>query len=124
MVCAELKEVSLQQRNSIPIGQMDKSAIRDFLQELKRSSEPMRAMKLVILSHGRIGKTTLLHHMKEILHPTTPDNQVCVLTSPHPRNIKRGSYIYFHIFYIFRKRMILQVQSVLTVNNSHLMVEM
>lgn len=41
--------------------------MRAALEELKKSSEVWRAMKLVVLGHGRIGKTTLLHVLKSLL---------------------------------------------------------
>jgi hypothetical protein len=37
--------------------------------QLKKQSEEWRAMKLVTLGHGRIGKTTLLNKLRSILDP-------------------------------------------------------
>jgi hypothetical protein len=37
------------------------------MQELLLASEDWKVLKLVVLGHGRIGKTTMLHAMKTIL---------------------------------------------------------
>lgn len=64
-ICNELK-ANMVMRNSIPqhlpVGEM-----RQFLYALMKNSEPLRSMKLVVLGHGRIGKTTLLNAMRNIL---------------------------------------------------------
>lgn len=54
------------QRNSIPQHLQDND-IKEFLSQLMKSGEEFRAMKLVVLGNGRIGKTTLLHTIKKIL---------------------------------------------------------
>jgi hypothetical protein len=46
---------------------LEQHEIRPFLIELIKSSEEWKAMKLIILGHGRIGKTTMLHVLKDIL---------------------------------------------------------
>lgn len=43
--------------------------IEQFLGDLLRKSEPWNSLKLVFLGHGRIGKTTLVHALKNIIHP-------------------------------------------------------
>lgn len=42
--------------------------MKKFLEELGKGHEEWRAMKLVIMGHGRIGKTTLLHVIKSQLN--------------------------------------------------------
>ena len=49
--------------------------IEHFVKELKLSSEPWKTIKLVVLGHGRIGKTTLLSALENILNPTSPQHQ-------------------------------------------------
>eukprot|EP00026_Physarum_polycephalum_P001439 Phypoly_transcript_01440.p1 GENE.Phypoly_transcript_01440~~Phypoly_transcript_01440.p1 ORF type:complete len:1130 (-),score=207.03 Phypoly_transcript_01440:9-3374(-) len=56
-------------RNSIPHHLTKDRDVRAFVTELMKSSEELRAMKLVVLGNGRIGKTTLLHAMQKILDP-------------------------------------------------------
>ena len=51
-----------EQRTSVPLHE-----IRLFLIELIKSSEEWKVMKLIILGHGGIGKTTMLHVLKDIL---------------------------------------------------------
>jgi hypothetical protein len=60
--------------NIFILGLKDEESIENFLKELiSKKSEPWRAMKMVMLGHGRIGKTTLLHAMKSILQPNNPE---------------------------------------------------
>lgn len=68
-VCKELQASPLQRR-SVPVGQLNKQQIRELLEELKENSEPWEKMKLVVLGHGRIGKTTLLTAIYNLLNPT------------------------------------------------------
>lgn len=49
--------------NSVPLN-LPEGQIKSFLEAAKRS-EPWKAMKLVVLGHGRIGKSTLVHRLKE-----------------------------------------------------------
>lgn len=53
-------------RDSVPLN-LKKSKIRPFLKQ--SSSEPWKAMKLVVLGHGGIGKTTLVHKLKDHTQP-------------------------------------------------------
>jgi energy-coupling factor transporter ATP-binding protein EcfA2 len=57
-------------RESVPQGQ----DIEHVVKELKLSSEPWNAIKLVVLGHGRIGKTTLLSSLEDILKPNSNNN--------------------------------------------------
>ena len=66
-ICNEMK-ASPAQRNSIP-NNMDPDDMSKFIEELMKNSEELRAMKLVVLGDGRIGKTTLLNAMRSILDP-------------------------------------------------------
>lgn len=65
-VCKELK-VGKEDRSSVPQHLDTKDKIRNFLLELNRGFEEWRAMKLVVLGHGDIGKTTLIHTIKNLL---------------------------------------------------------
>lgn len=65
-VCLEMG-VGKEERDSIPKGLNTKERMREFLQELRLGSEEWRALKLVILGHGNIGKTTLLHAIQQLL---------------------------------------------------------
>lgn len=68
------KEVgaSAMQRRSVPVGKMDFHAMKTFLLELQQESQNLRKLKLVVLGHGRIGKTTLLTAIHNILDPLNP----------------------------------------------------
>lgn len=57
-------------RNSVPPSMQEKQQIRNFLQEMGNSVEEWRSLKLVVLGHGQIGKTTFLVALKRLLHPS------------------------------------------------------
>lgn len=57
------------QRNSVPLG-LDINKIPGLLEYLKERSEPWKKMKLVVLGHGQIGKTTLVAALHNILNPS------------------------------------------------------
>jgi polynucleotide 5'-kinase involved in rRNA processing len=59
-----------EQRNSVPLN-IDKKDIRGFIEDLVKNSEEWRAMKLVVLGNGQIGKTTMLKVLKEIVTEST-----------------------------------------------------
>ena len=63
-----------QQRQSVPQSMSTKN-IRHFLRDLMKSSESWRAMKLVVLGNGQIGKTTMLHTLKQLIQ--TLHDPVC-----------------------------------------------
>jgi hypothetical protein len=65
-ICNQLG-VSIKYRNSIPRSLRNENEIRAFVEELKANSSEWRAMKLVTLGHGRIGKTTLLSRMRSLI---------------------------------------------------------
>ncbi len=65
-------------RNSIPLKMDDKEEIAPLLHHLIAGSEEWRAMRIVVLGHGRIGKTALIREVKAILN-TTPD---CTVSFP------------------------------------------
>ena len=67
-ICKEVGVVSAYIRNSIPEKLTNESDIRDYLHLMKEDSIEWNAMKLVVLGHGRIGKTTLIQTLKHILH--------------------------------------------------------
>jgi GTPase SAR1 family protein len=66
-ICNQLQASKIQ-INSIPPN-MEVSNIPSFLSDLMNNSKQLRAMKLVVLGDGGIGKTTLLNSMKSILDP-------------------------------------------------------
>ncbi len=45
--------------------------MRQFLQQLMAEAEEWKAIKMVVLGHGRIGKTTLLHAINQIMDPSS-----------------------------------------------------
>lgn len=51
-------------RNSVPF-QTPVHEIESFLKEMIENSEQWKTMKLVVLGNGRIGKSTLLHRLRE-----------------------------------------------------------
>lgn len=78
-ICKELGATYLQ-RKSVPQGELFAHEIKTLLTEMIHHSEPWKKMKLVVLGHGRIGKTTLLTTIHNILHPSQV-YQVCTRTS-------------------------------------------
>jgi hypothetical protein len=91
-VCKEMG-ASKVHKNSIPRHLKSEEDMRTFLKELISSSTPLRSMKMVVLGHGHIGKTTLLTSMHNILHPS--NQQV--------REGKRGErascFFFFSLFF-------------------------
>jgi Ras of Complex, Roc, domain of DAPkinase len=67
-ICNELG-ASIKYRNSIPRDIKSEMDIRSFVKELMSKSSPWRALKLITLGHGRIGKTTLLNKFQCMLDP-------------------------------------------------------
>ena len=53
-------------RRSVPRS-MDVKDISPFLNDMMKNSEPWKAIKLVVLGHGRIGKTTMLQILKRLI---------------------------------------------------------
>lgn len=68
-VCSKLGANELQ-RNSVPQGQLSNDQIEALLKQLQSSSEPWHKMKLIVLGHGRIGKTTLVDTLRNLLDPS------------------------------------------------------
>ncbi len=59
------------QRNSVPRRpDMDKDEMRAYVQQLMSEGEEWKAIKMIVLGHGRIGKTTLLHSIHQIIDPS------------------------------------------------------
>ncbi len=59
-------------RNSVPRNiNMREEEMRNYIKQLISGSEQWRAMKLVVLGNGRIGKTTLLRAFDRILFPSS-----------------------------------------------------
>lgn len=59
--------------HSIPLS-LPKDKIREFVRESIHNSEVWKTMKLVVLGHGRIGKTTLLHQLRASVNATPLHN--------------------------------------------------
>ncbi len=58
-------------RNSVPRRiDMSKDEMKNYVEQLMKGSEQWKAMKMVVLGNGRIGKTTLLHSFDQILLPS------------------------------------------------------
>lgn len=55
-----------EERASVPCT-LKQDEVEPFLRDVMTRSEPWNSLKLIILGHGRIGKTTLLHSIKDIL---------------------------------------------------------
>lgn len=62
-VCKDLGASQLH-RNSVPLS-LEQDQIEAFLKESIRQSEVWKTMKLVVLGHGRVGKSTLLHQLRD-----------------------------------------------------------
>lgn len=60
--------VGLEFRNSIPRSMENVEDIKTFVEQLMVNSSEWRAMKLIVLGHGRIGKTTMLSTLRSILN--------------------------------------------------------
>ncbi len=59
-------------RNSVPRRpDMTADEMRQFIQQLMEEAEEWKAIKMVVLGHGRIGKTTLLHAINQIMDPSS-----------------------------------------------------
>lgn len=52
---------------NIPQHLTKRAEMREFLLELRKGVEEWRALKLVVLGHGRIGKSTLVQALKDII---------------------------------------------------------
>jgi len=89
-LCEEL-DLGKMQRNSVPLAADDEASMRQSLEAMKESSEEWRAMKLVVLGHGRVGKTTLLHKLKSFIASKGLDNQ---------QNV-HFSLLFFFSFFLF-----------------------
>jgi hypothetical protein len=63
-------------RYSVPHHLKTKADIRKFLLVLKHGFEEWRSMKMIVLGNGGIGKTTLLHGLKEILGKETLHKEI------------------------------------------------
>eukprot|EP00026_Physarum_polycephalum_P000711 Phypoly_transcript_00712.p1 GENE.Phypoly_transcript_00712~~Phypoly_transcript_00712.p1 ORF type:complete len:920 (-),score=65.02 Phypoly_transcript_00712:1306-4065(-) len=62
-------------RDSIPREMKSEAEIESFVQQLLTSSSEWRAMKLVVLGHGQIGKSTLLSKVRSILGHSASEDQ-------------------------------------------------
>lgn len=54
--------------NSVPLN-LPLDQIQSFFKEATVKSEPWKAMKLVVLGHGCIGKSTLVQKLKDYINP-------------------------------------------------------
>ena len=55
---------------SVPQTLEYEEELRTFLNELKTQGEKWNALKLVVLGHGEVGKTTLIQAIKRVLDPS------------------------------------------------------
>jgi len=78
-VCTKLG-VGILHCNSIPRNLCTKQQIESFVQALVENCAPWRALKLVTLGNGRIGKTTLLHKLRSMLDHSYKPEEVCNTT--------------------------------------------
>ena len=53
---------------SVPLGLQSEDDLRQFLADLSQQAEKWNALKLVVLGHGEVGKTTLIHAAKQYLN--------------------------------------------------------
>ncbi len=65
-------------RNSVPRRYMSKEDMKEYLKQLMAEGEQWKAIKMVVLGNGRIGKTTLLHSIRQLL---TSSQLVCLFLS-------------------------------------------
>jgi hypothetical protein len=73
----QTNKIGTQARNSVPRNTKE-GDIKPFLIELMKNSTPWHSMKLVVLGNGRIGKTTLLDTMLQLLKSSKINvNKVC-----------------------------------------------
>ena len=80
---------------SVPQTLTEEEELRTFLNELKTQGEKWNALKLVVLGHGEVGKTTLIHAIRRCLdirtrvsglqplpspyYPSLPNKQACLM---------------------------------------------
>ncbi len=53
---------------------MTKDEMRQYIRQLVEGSEQWKAIKMVVLGNGKVGKTTLLRAFDTILHPEHGQN--------------------------------------------------
>jgi hypothetical protein len=76
MVCNKLG-AGMQYCNSIPKNLNTEKQIEAFISALMKNCASWRALKLVTLGNGCIGKTTLLRKLTSILDPNYIPKEVC-----------------------------------------------
>lgn len=54
---------------SVPPSLITAGEIRDYLRKIMEGNEEWRAMKVVVLGNGKIGKSTLIYEIKKTLDP-------------------------------------------------------
>ena len=67
---------------SVPQTLTKEEELRTFLNELKTQGEKWNALKLVVLGHGEVGKTTLIHAVRRSLDIRTRVSGLQPLPSP------------------------------------------
>ena len=67
---------------SVPRTLTKEEELRTFLNELKTQGEKWNALKLVVLGHGEVGKTTLIHAVRRSLDIRTRVSGLHLLPSP------------------------------------------
>jgi len=76
------------QYESVPNNINTVEEIEQFIIDLCEQGEEWNTLKLVVLGHGEVGKTTLLHTIRRYLEDTSWLVRVCF-------------FIYFFIFHFF-----------------------
>ena len=69
---------------SVPQTLTKEEELKTFLKELKTQGEKWNALKLVVLGHGEVGKTTLIQAIKRSLDIRTRVSSLQPLPSPYP----------------------------------------
>lgn len=54
---------------TIPLAPFSKLEAREKIREMIESNEEWRLMKVIVLGNGRIGKTTFIHFLQEMIAP-------------------------------------------------------
>ena len=78
---------------SVPQTLTNKEELRIFLNELKTQGEKWNALKLVVLGHGEVGKTTLIHAIRRCMDPSLLSRVSTILQLTH-KKMKEGATIF------------------------------
>ena len=76
---------------------MSEGELRSFLNELKKQGEKWNALKLVVLGHGEVGKTTLIHAIRRCTDPSRLSRVSTTSNSLTKRWKKRRQSLFFSV---------------------------